>query len=265
MAHVGQADPELFAHRPALGRRNVLHVQHDQRGDDHEKRQRVEQEAGVHRLRLAVAPVPVERQREGERHRPEHARDVELDRVQRHGVRQIFLVDERRNQRLIRRAAERLRDAGDERQRQDVPDLDGLEVHQQRERGRGAHLDALRDDQGPPAIVAVGEHAADEREQDDRQLLQERVEPEEERRRIGQRNDQPVLRDDLHPRADARRAGAEPLDAEVAIGERREHAPQRPRPERGRGAGGGVGRGGCLRRDRFGQEISLNRKGPKQM
>ena len=38
-------------------------------------------------------------------------------------------------------------------------------------------------EQRPPAVVAVGEHAADEREQHDRQLLQERVEPEEERRR----------------------------------------------------------------------------------
>ena len=37
-------------------------------------------------------------------------------------------------------------------------------------------------EQRPPAIVAIGEDAADEREQDDRQLLQERVEAEEERR-----------------------------------------------------------------------------------
>ena len=38
--------------------------------------------------------------------------------------------------------------------------------------------------QRAPAIVAVGEHAADEREQDDRQLLQEGVEAEEERRSV---------------------------------------------------------------------------------
>jgi len=80
------------------------------------------------------------------------------------------------------------------------------------EHARRRHLHALRRDQRPAAIVAVREHAADEREQDDRQLLQKRVEAEEERR-VGQRQHQPVLRDDLHPGADARGAGAEPLDA----------------------------------------------------
>ena len=49
-----------------------------------------------------AAPMPREQ-------RPEHARDVELDRVERDRVRQIFLVDERRDERLIGRAAERLR------------------------------------------------------------------------------------------------------------------------------------------------------------
>ena len=56
--------------------------------------------------------------------RPEHAREVELDRVERDRVRQILLLDERRDQRLIRRAAERLPEAGDERQQQDVLDAD---------------------------------------------------------------------------------------------------------------------------------------------
>ena len=46
-----------------------------------------------------------------EEQRAEHARDVELDRIERDRVRQILLVDERRNQRLIRRPAERLRAA----------------------------------------------------------------------------------------------------------------------------------------------------------
>ena len=149
VAHVVQPDLQLLLHPARLGRRDVLHAQHHQRVDDDEERQRVEQEAGVHRLRLAVAPAagtPTACSAEGER--PEHARDVELDRVERDRVRQILLVDERRDQRLIGRAAERLRAAGDERQRQDVPDLQlksaAVEKHQQRERGRGPHLHALR-------------------------------------------------------------------------------------------------------------------------
>ncbi len=95
-------------------------------------------------------------------------------------------------------------------------------VHQDGERARREHLDVLRRQQRLAPVVAIGEHAADEREQDDRELLQERVEAEVERG-IGQREDQPVLRDDLHPRADRRAAGADPLDAEVSIGESRQH------------------------------------------
>ena len=119
-----------------------------------------------------------------------------------------------------------------------MPDLDDAEVDEQRQRGRRRHLDVLRGQQRAPAIVAIGQHAADEREEHDRQLLQEGVEAEEERR-AGQRQHQPVLRGDLHPGADARGAGAEPLHAEVAIGEGRQHAAQRSRAEsEGRPAAG---------------------------
>ncbi len=187
----------------------------------------------------------------GEQERSEHPRQVELDRVQRDGVRQIFLVDERGQQRLIRRASERLRDARHERQRHDVPDLDDVEIHQDGERARRGHLDVLRRHQRLAAVVAIGEHAADEREEDDRQLLQERVEAEVERR-IGQREDQPVLRDDLHPRADGRTAGADPLDAEIPVGEGRQHAPQAALERRGRLAAGDVGKRGLSGDDRLG-------------
>ena len=50
------------------------------------------------------------------------------------------------------------------------------------ERERGRHLDELRADQQPPAIVAIGDDAAEEREEQDRQLAEEVVEPEVERR-----------------------------------------------------------------------------------
>ena len=136
-----------------------------------------------------------------------------------------FLVDERRHQRLIRGAAEGLRHAGDERQRQDVPDADVAEVDQRRERERRRHLDVLRAEQQAASIVAIGDDAADQREQQDRQLPEKVVEPEEERR-LRQIEDQPALRDLLHPGADRGGEGAEPQDAEIAIGERRERALQ---------------------------------------
>ena len=252
--HVGEPALELLFHLPASGRRNVLHAQHHQRVDDDEERQRVEQETGVHRLRLVVAVAAEERQRHAEEQRSDDPRDVELDRVERDRVRQVLLVDERRNQRLIGGPAERLRAAGDERQREDVPDLDHLQVHQQRERARRRHLNDLRHDERAAAIVTVGEDAADQREQDDRQLLQKRIEPEEERR-ARQRQHQPVLRDDLHPCADARGACPEPLHPEIAVGERGKHARHRAHAER-------TGRGRCgdasVRRRRCGPGARLD-------
>jgi hypothetical protein len=142
--------------------RNVLDPQHRQGLNDDQKRERVEEETRVHRLRFAVAPFPEGGQRHAEGERTEHARDVELNRIERDGVRQIFLVDERWNQRLVRRSAERLGAAGDERQRQHVPDLDDAQKHQQREGGRGRHLHDLRHQQRAATVVAIGEHAADQ-------------------------------------------------------------------------------------------------------
>ena len=103
--------------------------------------------------------------------------------------------------------------------------LHGVPVDEGGQREGRAHLHALRDQQHRPAIAAVGDHAADEREEQDRQLAEERVEAEVERR-VRQREHEPALGDLLHPRADAGREGADPQHAEVAVGERARHAPE---------------------------------------
>src|SRR5262249_10200851 len=126
-------------------------------------------------------------------------------------------------QRLIRGTAERLRQTGKERQRQDVPDPDVTEEDQSRQDERRGHLDVLRSKQESSAIVAICDYAADQREQQDRQLTEKIVEPKE-KRRLGEIEDQPALRDLLHPGADGRGKGAEPQDAEVAITERGKRA-----------------------------------------
>ena len=89
-------------------------------------------------------------------------------------------------------------------------------------------------------VLAVVTHDAllkqtDRYDRDGRVLgrLQEGVETQEERR-PGHRRDHPVLGAGLGPRADARRAGAEPLNAEVAVGEGGKHPAERLRPENGR-------------------------------
>ena len=89
------------------------------------------------------------------------------------------------------------------------------------ERERRRHLDVLRSEQQLPAIVPIGDDAADEREEQDRQLAEEVVEPQVERG-LRQLEDEPALRHLLHPRADGGGEGAEPEHPEIAIGECRE-------------------------------------------
>jgi hypothetical protein len=115
--------------------------------------------------------------------------------------------------------------ARDARERQDVPDAHRVPEDQGGQRQGRAHLHALRDEQHRPPVAPVGDHAAEEREEQDRQFAEERVEPEVERR-IRQREDEPALRDFLHPRADAGRERADPQHAEVAVGEGAGHAPE---------------------------------------
>jgi hypothetical protein len=138
-------------------------VQRHQRRDHDEERQCVQQKGRIHRLRLAVPPARERVENQREDRRSQHAGDVELNRIEGDGVRQILLVDERRHERLIRRSAEGLRQPGDEGERQDVPDLDDAEIHERGQGGRGRHLHVLRRQQRPASVAAVGQHAADER------------------------------------------------------------------------------------------------------
>jgi hypothetical protein len=102
---------------------------------------------------------------------------------------------------LIRRTAEGLREAGDERQRQDVPDAHVSKEYQRRQDERCRHLNVLRAEQQSTAIVTIGNDAADEREEQNRQLAEEIIKSEKERR-LGEVENQPALCDFLHPRAD---------------------------------------------------------------
>ena len=150
-------------------------------------------------------------------------------------------LNERRDQRLVGRAAERLGAAGDERQRQDVPDRGRRPSRPGPARVKAVVIWMHCDISSSAApIAAIGHDAADQREQHDRQLAEKGVEPEEERR-IGERQNQPVLGDALHPGADAGGEGAEPQDAEIPVGERGRQAPEGP-AGRGRAANACRGR-----------------------
>jgi hypothetical protein len=65
-------------------------------------------------------------------------------------------------------------------------------------------------------LGAVGDHAANQGEQEDGNAAEKLVEGEQERG-MAEAIDQPALGHDLHPGADAGHAGAEPHQAEIAI------------------------------------------------
>ena len=257
VADVGEAAAQLVAHARGAGVRDVLHAQHIQRGDHDEKRQRVHEEARCHALHVGESPLRERRNRRAEHEGPQNARDIDLDRIEGDRVGKIFLVfDERRDQGLIRRAAKSLGETGRKRQHENVPDPGDAKIDEQGEHERRRHLEVLRSQQRSPAVEPIGEHTADEREKHDRELLEESVEAEE-KCGAGQREDEPVLRRELRPGADARRAGANPLDAEIAMSERRQHPAESARAQQCRRRGEGVGRGDLL--DGFGQIVVLTR------
>jgi hypothetical protein len=90
------------------------------------------------------------------------------------------------------------------------------EKHQECQSESAGHLNKLRSKQDVPATFAIGNDSAKKGKQEYRNLAAERVETEV-NGGIGQAVDEPGLRDQLHPRSDARCAGAHPHQAEVAI------------------------------------------------
>jgi hypothetical protein len=83
------------------------------------------------------------------------------------------------------------------------------------------------------AFVAIGDDAAEDREEQDGQLAEEVVETEV-KGRLGQLEHQPALGDLLHPRADRGRERPEPENRKIAIGEGGKSPLQERRSEGGR-------------------------------
>ena len=104
--------------------------------------------------------------------------------------------------------------------------------------------------------MPVGDHPADEREQQDRQLAEKVVQPKE-KRGFGQVENEPALRHLLHPRADRRGEGAEPQNAKIPVSKRCQRALQERVAEGDRGAAAGLRRGFGLHLQRGGQETLI--------
>ena len=81
---------------------------------------------------------------------------------------------------------------------------------------RTGHLQVLRGQKNLASFHTVGHDAADQGEQEDGDAAQELIQREQERR-VAEAVDEPALRHDLHPGADAGSAGTNPHEAEITI------------------------------------------------
>jgi hypothetical protein len=106
--------------------------------------------------------------------------------------------------------------------------MHNTEGHEQRERCCACHLDVLRDQQNPPSLGAVRDHAADEGKEEDRNPCQKLIQPEQ-KGRMAQAVNEPSLCDDLHPGANARSARPDPHQAEISVLKCLEYSVQRRR------------------------------------
>jgi len=185
-----------------------------ERDDDEEEREAVEDE---------TARVADEREHGRSRTRPEDARQVELRGVEGYRVRQIAPRHERRDHRLIGRAAKRLPASRDERESEDEPDggMTGEDQSGQGEGRKGLHI--LRAGEQPAAVVAIGDDPSNHHEQQDRKLAEEVVDAEIELR-SGQVIDEESLGVFLHPGADRRAQRREPEQSEIPVGKGADYA-----------------------------------------
>ncbi len=92
-------------------------------------------------------PGRANRQRQRTQHRPDHARQIELNRIKGDGVRQIFRLHQRRNERLVGRPAEGLRGAHNKRKGKNMPHVDHAGGKQCRQKECARHLYYLRTEQ----------------------------------------------------------------------------------------------------------------------
>src|ERR1700722_1924705 len=97
-----------------------------------------------------------------------------------------------------------------------MPYVNEAGADQDGEQARGRHLHILRTKQDFAALNAIGYDSADQRKKKNRNAAEKLVKRQKERR-VAQAIDEPALGYDLHPCADAGRAGADPHQAKITI------------------------------------------------
>ena len=191
----------------------IAALMHRRNADDGESDDHRDERDAIHQKTEGRAPQGED---QSAQRGTDHPRQIELHRVHGDGVRHVLPPNEQGQQRDVSRTAERLRAAGEKRQHEDVPHLHGVCVDQRRQHERERHLQILREQHDLAPLQAVGNHAAEEREEQHRPGGQKSIDAEEQRG-IRHGVDEPALGQRLHECARGGREGAEPQQTEIAI------------------------------------------------
>ena len=190
MAHVGERAPNAAGTRgPGWRRVKLGGVHRPKREDHHDEGERVDREARLD---------PPEGDHEARQCRPDDPRGVDDHAVQADDVHDPVRADDLDHEALPGRVVDRVRGAAQEDEGEDHPRLDDARDGEREERQRRHRHRRLRDQQEPPLREPVGQQPAPGADQQERQELQRRGEADVDAR-SGQGEDQPHLRDDLHP------------------------------------------------------------------
>ena len=147
---------------------------------------------------------------------PDDPRGIEERGVERDRVRQLVSADHLEGQLLAGRRVEHEHDPRQQGERVDHPNLDDAGEDHSRERRRDHHPDRLRDDDRPPGVEPVDDHAGHQPENAERHELTGREQSDRERR-MGEREHQPGLRDLVDPGAALRDGLAEEVEPVVPM------------------------------------------------
>ena len=147
---------------------------------------------------------------------PDDARRRPEARAEPDRVRDVLGTDDLEDERVPRGRVECDGDAVHEPEHVELPGGDEAGQREHAEQGRLREQHALAADHHPPQVDPVRDRAADERDERDRQRQHERERADRDGR-VGEVEDQPVRRDQLHPRADERDAVADVVEAVVAV------------------------------------------------
>ena len=211
--HVAEAGEEARAERLRRPRALARRKAHErERHQDRDVARGVQKEA----RRLAERGDQRPRQR-----RPHQARPVEDGGVERDRVREILGARHLHQERLPGGHVERAHQPDAAREEDDERHGDGASPHQHAEGECQESEQRLRHQQHAAARQAIGDHARDGRQAEDRQVARDRHLAEVERAAL-EAVDQPALRHALHPVPDERDALPHHEKAEVAVAERGE-------------------------------------------